>query len=321
MAGSLRNVETPVSVIVPCFNNASLLAKCVASVQRGTPPNQIIIVDDCSTDGSLAVALELARRHDNIHVVARPVNGGAAAARFSALGSVRNSWIAFVDADDFLEENAIPHAYTTAQREMTDICIWEMWRYDSGRTWPNVCLKSKDFPKSGRLAVIETLGAWKIHPLGVAKLSLYETAYANFHETMINADELITRLMFAHASSVSLCSSKYYYRVNHESSTRSLSTRRLSSLDSYTWLLKFIKDYPEVEPSVIGMDGVAQAWYFMRHRHEFGTAQVLHRLANFLPQFAAAANLTHWIWRHPKHLAAFAIMRLMTFRHKNGCER
>lgn len=311
------SATVPVSVIVPCFNNADMLRECIDSIQSGTAPDQIVIVDDCSADGSLSVARDLACDFENILVLSMAANLGAATARRVALAHVRNDWVALIDADDFVEENAIAEALATAQRDGSDVCIWDMWRFENGESWRNIVLRPESFPREGREAVLDTLGGWRIHPLGVARTSLYIGAYADFLETMINADELITRLVLSKAQQISFCPRKYFYRVHSKSATQSLHERRLTSLDAHLWLMRFIRDYPEVSPERVGIDAIAQAWFFTRNHDRIGTQAVRRKLAEWLPRFSEESKLSSWIWRRPKHLAAFTAMTIFALGARN----
>lgn len=94
-----------VSVIIPCHNAAPWLAATLASVQaQKWPALETIVVDDGSTDDSLAIA----RRHasDRIHVLTQS-NAGAAAARNHGLRHARGDYIQFLDADDLLAPDKI----------------------------------------------------------------------------------------------------------------------------------------------------------------------------------------------------------------------
>ncbi len=88
------------SVIVPMFNAAASLASSLSSVLDQADRNfEVIIVDDGSTDTSLAVALAMASGDDRIRVVSQD-NAGPAAARNLGIDLARGTLLAFLDADD-----------------------------------------------------------------------------------------------------------------------------------------------------------------------------------------------------------------------------
>src|SRR4051794_15213893 len=80
----------PVSVVIPAFNRQALIARAVASAfaQRPSPPAEVIVVDDGSTDGTAREAA-----HGGARVVRRERNGGAAAARNAGIGAAKQPWI------------------------------------------------------------------------------------------------------------------------------------------------------------------------------------------------------------------------------------
>ena len=93
--------EPDVTVIVPVYNSQATLRRAVASVLEQTLKNiQVLIVDDGSTDASLAVARTLASVDARVDVVAMPHNGGKARAMNHASVLARGKWIAVLDADD-----------------------------------------------------------------------------------------------------------------------------------------------------------------------------------------------------------------------------
>lgn len=89
-----------VTIAIPSYNLAAHLPEAIESALGQThAPVEVIIVDDGSTDDSVAVA----RRYEPaVRVVERP-NGGLAAARNTGLRAARGAFIAFLDADDVLE--------------------------------------------------------------------------------------------------------------------------------------------------------------------------------------------------------------------------
>jgi len=92
-----------VSVVVPVFNGAQYLAEAIDSLLAQTrPATEIVVVDDGSTDASLAVAQSYAERHGHVIVVTQP-NGGASAARNAGIALATGDVLAFLDADDIAE--------------------------------------------------------------------------------------------------------------------------------------------------------------------------------------------------------------------------
>jgi glycosyltransferase involved in cell wall biosynthesis len=89
----------PVSVVIPVYNRAATIAAAIESVLRQTWRDfELIVVDDGSTDGTLAAAAEV--RDPRVRLVANPRNLGAAAARNAGVAEARGTWIAFQDSDD-----------------------------------------------------------------------------------------------------------------------------------------------------------------------------------------------------------------------------
>lgn len=90
-----------VSVIVPVFNSAATLARALESALAQTLTEiEIIVVDDASTDASLAVARAIAAKDARVSVIALAENGGKARAMNLATRSARGFWVAVLDADD-----------------------------------------------------------------------------------------------------------------------------------------------------------------------------------------------------------------------------
>ena len=86
-----------VSTIIPVFNGAAFLADALESVRaQDVAPDEIVVVDDGSTDGSA----EIASRHPGVRVVAHDTNRGLPAARNTGLAAAVGDVIAFLDADD-----------------------------------------------------------------------------------------------------------------------------------------------------------------------------------------------------------------------------
>ncbi len=89
------DTSSRISVVIPAYNAARFLPRCLESVFAQTlKPDEVIVVDDGSTDNTAALAAELGAR-----VISRP-NGGPSAAKNAGIQSASSEWIALLDADD-----------------------------------------------------------------------------------------------------------------------------------------------------------------------------------------------------------------------------
>lgn len=94
-----------ISVIVPIYNKQDCLEKCIASIQRQSYKNiEILLVDDGSTDNSFEIAASIASADARIKLFKKS-NGGVSSARNEALDNATGSYITFVDADDWIEND------------------------------------------------------------------------------------------------------------------------------------------------------------------------------------------------------------------------
>ena len=101
-------MEKLVSIIIPTYNSADFIADTLASVQQQTYPNwEVILVDDGSTDITLAIAQNIAQTDQRIRIFKNPTNSGTGVTRNNALHHCQGNYIAFLDADDVWKPNKL----------------------------------------------------------------------------------------------------------------------------------------------------------------------------------------------------------------------
>jgi glycosyltransferase involved in cell wall biosynthesis len=98
--------DPSISLIIPLFNKSSTVKRALESALRQAPPyNEIIVVDDASTDGSALIVQELIDQGFSINLVRHGVNKGPGAARNTGMTYASSDYIQFLDADDYLAAN------------------------------------------------------------------------------------------------------------------------------------------------------------------------------------------------------------------------
>ena len=124
------------SVIVPVYNVAPYLRKCLDSLLGQSYSNlEIILCDDGSTDNSGAICDEYAQK-DSRCLVIHKENEGVCTARNAAFQKVTGDYVTFVDSDDFLEPNAYETVLSAVQEHAADACFygWKRIHADTGQT-------------------------------------------------------------------------------------------------------------------------------------------------------------------------------------------
>lgn len=127
------SAQPDLSLVMPVYNVATYLPACLDSVAAQTrPPDEIIAVDDGSTDECPAILADYADRLPQMRVVRQP-NAGLSAARNTGLDHARGKWLAFLDSDDRLDAHHCEVALGMARRDDLDIALFNGWFDFEGR--------------------------------------------------------------------------------------------------------------------------------------------------------------------------------------------
>lgn len=93
-----------ISIIVPVYNAERYLRPCIDSIlAQSFPDFELLLVNDGSTDGSAAICDEYAGGDHRVRAIHKQPNGGVSEARNTGLDEARGQWIAFIDADDWID--------------------------------------------------------------------------------------------------------------------------------------------------------------------------------------------------------------------------
>lgn len=122
--------NTPkISIVVPVYNVEKYLGKCLDSLLNQTIKDyEIICVNDGSTDNSLEILKEYAKRDDRIKIISQE-NAGLGAARNVGIKAAKGTYLGFVDSDDFVDPTLYEKAISRAERNKSDVVIFNVYLY------------------------------------------------------------------------------------------------------------------------------------------------------------------------------------------------
>ncbi len=118
-----------VSVIVPVYNGEKYLKECLESILNQTLNDiEIICVNDGSTDSTANILKKFSSKDNRIKILSIE-NHGQGFARNLALNEVSGEYIAFVDADDWIDSNSLELLFSKAKNDNLDLLFFQMINY------------------------------------------------------------------------------------------------------------------------------------------------------------------------------------------------
>ena len=123
-----------VSIIVPIYNAEKTLIRCLESLVEQTYKNiEILLINDGSTDKSEKICINYSRLYPSILLINQN-NAGPATARNTGLELATGEYVYFVDADDYIECDAIEQMVLVAEKNNAEMVICSYYRENTGET-------------------------------------------------------------------------------------------------------------------------------------------------------------------------------------------
>ncbi len=239
-----------ISVILPIYNVAAYLERCVESILSQTYGNlEIILVDDGSTDDCGKICDSYAKKDSRI-VVIHKKNGGLSDARNAGIEIAKGEYITFVDSDDYVDTDYVEYLYKLVCRYQTkmSICshtvVYENGTILQKQTGEISCLNSEEVLERILYDEDIDLSAW-------AKLyhkSLFEDIQFPVGRLF---EDAATTYRFVHKSqkiAIGLESKLYYMIRNNSISNCSFSRKKLDLITGTKEMAEFCEThYPHLK--------------------------------------------------------------------------
>ncbi len=112
-----------ISVVIPCYNGAAHVRRAITSAlaQQDAGRIEVIVVDDCSSDGSRALVEAMAREDPRITALGNARNLGPGGTRNAAIAAATGDWVALLDADDAFAPGRLARLLAVAADSGADI--------------------------------------------------------------------------------------------------------------------------------------------------------------------------------------------------------
>lgn len=232
------------SVVMPAYNVRDYIGEAIDSILHQSFTDwELIIVDDCSTDGTYDIIQGYAEKNDKIKCLKTDKNTGSAIGpRTIAVEQSTGNYITYLDADDTLEPVFLKKFHDKIVQTHAD-CI--------------LCVSPDDERlhqiKFGREAIAYTVPEWRI----ATGMCYTKDCYlkAKSHTNGLSSgyiDEIITRLTVLFSDRVAFSDAKYHYRYNPNSITKRYDTI-LHKVDAAVKLKQILSQY--IDKSSIIMQG------------------------------------------------------------------
>lgn len=139
------------SVVVPLYNSARYIEKCLESILNSTYQNlDVIVIDDGSVDCGIDIVRKISQKDKRLRFFAGEKNKGVSAARNKGIKESRGHYLTFVDSDDYVENTTFSIVVRALQEKNSDAAIYTIVREQENHTiyesmpWENGTVLGKE---------------------------------------------------------------------------------------------------------------------------------------------------------------------------------
>lgn len=211
-----------ITVIVPVYNTEIFLEKCLNSLITQTIISllKIIIVNDGTKDNSEKIILKYKEKYPNIIEYYRKNNGGLSSARNYGINKCDTQYIAFIDSDDYIEQDMFEKMYNAIERDNADIvtCGFKICDHKGtiksyGQINNNECINTKQ--------AIKQILSGKIHGYAWNKLyktNLFKDNNIKYPENRLYEDIITSYNLVRASGKICVLNDALYNYVQHNNS-------------------------------------------------------------------------------------------------------
>lgn len=217
-----------VSIIIPVYNVAPYVKRCLDSVFAQTYKNiEILIIDDCGTDNSIEIVKDLTLKEkieNDIRIIHHPHNKGLSVARNTGIKESTGDFLYFLDSDDEITPECIELLLNETLTQTPDFVIADYNCIGNNVPMPPLSINRKTI--SGSSEILKLFREQKWYVMAVNKLIRKSFIISNelfFKENIIHEDILWSFLLACNATVIKVIKDKTYnYYIREDSITESI---------------------------------------------------------------------------------------------------
>lgn len=273
-----------VSVVVPMYNTEEYLTESINSLLNQTLEEfEIICVNDGSTDNTLTMINNMAKKDSRIKIFNKP-NGGCGSARNYGIDHVSGEYIYFFDPDDYLAKDSLEKFYNNASCNNSDMVLSKIAWYWEGETVrfdkPGFNLDEvfQDVDFNDFTFNYKDIKDYVLNSYFAPWTKLYKTSYIKrynfrFEENIAYDDVPFHIETVLKAEKISFIPEAFcYYRVTNDSSVNNTSTNSADIIRICDIIEEFLKNngfFPEFETEFLNFKITQLLLYIITSNSEF----------------------------------------------------
>lgn len=240
-----------ISYIVPCYNVANYLPRCIESLERQHIEGhdvEFILVNDGSKDETLSLIKQFANRDKRVVVIDQE-NQGVSQARNNALALARGQYVFFLDGDDYMTDDASQVMFDASNDLCPDVVLLNNYKvYEGHPDSPEMWVDYAKYIEAGTYKKNDFLAKTKRIPVSS---KLYRLKFLRENEIVFDKHLMVGEVhtFFIHcltlADKIGVCHTPvmYYLKRKSESATSSMNVERdLKILDTLHTICGYVKE-------------------------------------------------------------------------------
>ena len=251
-----------VSVITTFYNSAALgnfVHSAMESLLSQTFKNiEFICVNDGSTDDTLEHLLSYSQKDERIIIINKQNEGTAQYAKAAGQDAASGDYIMLFDHDDSMTTDAVEMAVAEFTKDpgldMVGMIVKTVYSSGTVKNINNLDLllhhigDYSPHAMSGEEALLKTVGRYDFHFRGLYKKQIFKLESFRFTEKLLNADEIVERLLLTHVKKIGSCSGIYTHVIFDNSSAKSFNIKKIDIVATDFYLREFAKKLNIYQP-------------------------------------------------------------------------